>query len=724
MTVSDSPGRVPRVAARACPGIGGGAVADRTSAGARTGAAFAGNDPSAAAYRADLDGLRGIAIALVVVFHIWMGRVSGGVDVFLVLSGFFFTGLLLRRADATGSVGVWFTVRRTLRRLLPALIVVLIAVVGAAVVLRPYTQWADIATQTLASMFYYQNWQLAWSWSDYLAADPSVSPLQHLWSMSVQGQYYLAALLVVAGVAGLCRGHRRRARPVLAVLVAGAAATSFGYAAYGMVTYQGWNYYDSYARAWELLAGAALVLAAPFWSPPRPLRHVLAWLGLAGVVGCGWLIVDGANRFPGPAALVPVGACVALILSGSGLAPEFRPWPNRILATSTARRLGDIAYPLYLWHWPILIFYLAYREQPEAGPAGGMAIIALSVLLAWCTHRWVEQPLRLRSRPGTTAGGGTQRYQRIAGSMVSVGAVALVAVTVVWQALVVERATVPSDLEPPRYPGAEALASDAPVPEAPVRPGPLQVAADLPPSTLDGCIADWDTRDVITCTYGDPGADRTIALAGSSHVEHWLPAFQVLAEQHSFRIRTYLKMGCALTIAEDATYRGEAIPDCRDWSREVIERLGAERPDWVFTIGTHPRLESGDETPPGYPDVWAALADQRLNVIAIRDTPWLRRDGGVPYRAGDCLAFGGTAIDCGMHRIDALDEINPGLEPASRFPNVFPIDLSDAVCTAEVCPVVVGNILVYHDEHHLSASFSRSLAGPLGRALHPLLRWW
>ncbi|WP_290050007.1 acyltransferase family protein, partial [Nocardia nova] len=145
-----------------------------------------------------------MAIALVVVFHIWFGRVSGGVDVFLVLSGFFFTGLLVRRAER-GVVGIGFTVRRTGRRLLPAMVVVLAAVVAATVYTRPYTQWSDLAGQTLASLFYYQNWRLATSWSDYLAADPSVSPLQHLWSMAVQGQFYLLALVVVAAVATVLR---------------------------------------------------------------------------------------------------------------------------------------------------------------------------------------------------------------------------------------------------------------------------------------------------------------------------------------------------------------------------------------------------------------------------------------------------------------------------------------------------------------------------------------
>jgi hypothetical protein len=182
-------------------------------------------------------------------------------------------------------------------------------------------------------------------------------------------------------------------------------------------------------------------------------------------------------------------------------------------------------------------------------------------------------------------------------------------------------------------------------------------------------------------------------------------------------------MGCPLTVSDDVSYKGEAIPDCRDWSREVIDRLGEQRPDWVFTTGTRPLDGPGDETPQDYLDVWSQLADRGLNVVAIRDTPWLRHDG-VRYRAADCLADGGDSAGCGLPRDYALNPVNPEAEPAARFPNVFPLDMSDAVCAADLCPVVAGNILIYHDEHHLTANYSRSLAPALGRAMQPILNWW
>ncbi|AHH17721.1 putative acyltransferase [Nocardia nova SH22a] len=679
------------------------------------------------AYRRDLDGLRGLAIALVVVFHIWFGRVSGGVDIFLVLSGYFFTGSLLRRAGSGGPVGVGDTLRRTARRLLPALVVVLGAVLVASVTLRPYTQWGDLAGQTLASMFYYQNWRLALTWSDYLAADPSVSPLQHLWSMSVQGQYYLAALLVVAATVWVCRrlGRPDATRPALAAVITLAGICSFLYAAHGSATHQGWNYYDSAARAWELLVGAGLALAATSLRMPRVVRIVLAVAGLAVVVAGGW-ITNGANQFPGPPALLPVGAAVALILAGAGVAAARQPWPTRMLASGPLVRLGDLAYSLYLWHWPLLIFLLAEGGGTHAGFALGTAVIAISLGLAYLTHRYIEQPLRMR-RPQRTSAAEPMfgpRYRRTTAVAVSLTAAVVASAAVTWSAVVqTHPPRAVGVLDPVRYPGAEALAGGASVPQAKMRPTLYEAPAELPSPTVDGCIADWDHREVVTCTYGVPDAPRTLAVVGNSHAEHWMPALQQLAEQHRFRILVHLKMGCPLTLDPNPMYKGEANPDCRDWSHDVIDLLGQEKPDWVFTTGTRPVDAGGDETPQDYLDVWRALSDEGMKVIAVRDTPWLRRNG-IRYRAVDCLARHGDRISCGMRREDALAPVDPALDPSAAFPNVFPIDLTDAVCERDVCPVEVGNILVYHDEHHFTASYARSLAPALGRQLQPLTGWW
>ncbi|WP_306307253.1 acyltransferase family protein [Nocardia higoensis] len=669
-------------------------------------------------YRTDLDGLRGVAIALVVVFHIWMGRVSGGVDVFLVLAGFFFTASLLRRAGSDNGIPVRETLARLARRLLPALVLVLATVALFVVLTKPYTQWTELASQTLASLLYYQNWYLAFSWADYLAADPSVSPLQHLWSMSLQGQFYLAALLGIAVLVWTCRtlGRPAAVRPVVAFVLAVLAAASFVYAARGVDLQQGWNYYDSFARAWELLAGALVAVVLPGLNLHRAVRLLLALAGATLVAACGW-IVDGSSMFPGPAALIPVGATVALILAGQNLSTDQLPLPNRLLASSAAVRLGEMAYALYLWHWPLLIFVLAHLGNATIGVRPGLAVLAVSLVLAYLTHRFVEEPLR------APAAARPPRVELGRRMMLALG-VTVLALTVTSQVITSLSPPHPvQDLDALRYPGAEALVGGAHTPHADMRPSVFEAPADAAYPTRDGCISDWDTREVITCSYGDPDADRTIAVVGNSHAEHWVPALDILGRENGVRIDVYLKMGCPLTVAAETSYKGQSIPDCRDWSLEVIDRLGVDRPDWVFTTGTRPRDLIGDETPDDYVQVWSRLSEHGLNILAIRDTPWLRRDG-VRYRAIDCLAENGDRYSCGILRADAFDPANPADGPAASFPNVFTLDLTDAVCEPDICPVVVGNTLVYHDEHHLTASYSRSLAPELGRKLGPILGWW
>lgn len=286
-------------------------------------------------YRHDLDGLRGIAIALVAVFHVWFGKVSGGVDVFLALSGFFFGGRLLRSALTQGaSLRPVPEVTRLVRRLLPALVVVLAASAVLTILIQPETRWETFADQSLASLGYYQNWELAITASDYLRAEETVSPLQHIWSMSVQGQFYLAFLVLIFGFAVLFRRVlRRHLRTALVVLLTALTVASFVYAIIAHNDDQATAYYNSFARAWELLLGAlagALVghIRWPMW-----LRGIVATVALAAILSCGWFI-DGVKEFPGPWALVPVGATIAFILSAANRDDSRLPAPNRLLATT------------------------------------------------------------------------------------------------------------------------------------------------------------------------------------------------------------------------------------------------------------------------------------------------------------------------------------------------------------------------------------------------------
>ena len=302
----------------------------------------------------------------------WFGRVSGGVDVFLALSGFFFGGRLLRTAMMPGA-SLWPVpeVTRLVRRLLPALVVVLAASAVLTILIQPETRWETFADQSLASLGYFQNWELANTASDYLRAGEAVSPLQHIWSMSVQGQFYIAFLALIFGFAYLFRRVLgRHMRIAFIVLLSALTIASFVYAIVAHNADQATAYYNSFARAWELLLGALVGALVPHVRWPMWLRTTVAVVALAAILACGALI-DGVEEFPGPWALVPVGATILFILSAANRHADPHtggrmPAPNRLLATAPFVSLGAMAYSLYLWHWPLLIFWLAYSGHPRA----------------------------------------------------------------------------------------------------------------------------------------------------------------------------------------------------------------------------------------------------------------------------------------------------------------------------------------------------------------------
>ncbi len=695
-------------------------------------------DNRAGFYRHDLDGLRGIAIALVAMFHVWFGRVSGGVDVFLALSGFFFGGKLLRAAlNPDSTLSPVPDVVRLVRRLLPALVVVLVGCAALTILIQPETRWESFADQSLASLGYYQNWELAGTVADYLRAGESVSPLQHIWSMSVQGQFYIAFLALVFGFAYLLRRRLgERLRTAFVVLLGALAAASFVYAIFAHQAGQAVAYYNSFARGWELLLGALIGALVPYIRWPMWLRTTAATVALAAVLSCGALI-DGVRQFPGPWTLVPVGATVLFILAGANCADgDNLPLPNRLMATRPLVRLGAMAYALYLWHWPLLIFWLAYTGHAHANIVEGTVVLLISGVLAYLTNRYIEEPLR--QRKPTNAARETvvvpwrtrlRRPTMVLGSVVGLMAVTLTATAFTWREHVsVERASGKelTGLSPSDYPGARALVKHVRVPRLRMRPTVLEAQTDYPPSTRDGCISDFKNTDVIKCSYGDKDAVRTIALAGGSHAEHWLTALDLLGRRHHFKVTTYLKMGCALSTEQKPLVMGnnDPYPECAEWVSKAMDAVVADHPDFVFTTSTRPwNIKPGDVMPGTYVGIWQTFSDNNIPILAMRDTPWLVKDGQ-PFNPSDCLAKGGDATSCGIKRSEVLADRNPTLDWVEQFPMLKPLDMSDAVCRTDICPAVEGNVLVYHDAHHLSATYMRTMTNELGRQLGPATGWW
>ena len=242
----------------------------------------------------DLDGLRGFAIALVVLFHVFVGRVSGGVDVFLLLSGYFFLGGQLRYAlRPNPNLNPWWPLWRTIRRLVPALALVVVVVVGLVMAFTPELMGVELSRQVTASMLYFQNWELMAQNADYAAASQETSPLQHLWSMSVQGQFYVFGILlgwVVAVAVANLRAKPEHARRAAIALLAVITVASFAWASRYGLEGTGENYYSTFSRAWELSLGALLAFVPAHRFLPQATAWLTALMGVALIAVTGFIV--------------------------------------------------------------------------------------------------------------------------------------------------------------------------------------------------------------------------------------------------------------------------------------------------------------------------------------------------------------------------------------------------------------------------------------------------
>ena len=325
-------------------------------------------------FRADLEGLRGVAVLLVLLYHARAPLVDGGyigVDVFFVLSGFLITGIIVRELMGTGRLSLSGFYARRARRLLPAAALVLVITMIASVIVLPPLRVPAVAGDTISAALYVSNIRFAIQATDYLGSELAPSPVLHFWSLSVEEQFYIfwpTLLAVVAGATFLRGRHDagiRRLAIVLAVVLVG----SLGLSILLTSVNQPWAFFSLPTRAWELALGGLLALpGAARWVPAR-VAVPAGWIGLALIVAAG-LFLDTSVAFPGVAALVPTIGAALVIAAGLAATPtgSSRYAAGRVLGLAPIRFLGLISYSLYLWHWPILTLPEAAAGEPLRWP--------------------------------------------------------------------------------------------------------------------------------------------------------------------------------------------------------------------------------------------------------------------------------------------------------------------------------------------------------------------
>lgn len=649
-------------------------------------------------YFPHIEGLRFVAAMLVAVYHVWTERISGGVDVFFVVSGLLITLSLLRQLDQDKKISPTLFLSDLGLRLFPAAMVTLALVAFGTFLFLPVSQHSNTLREILASLLYYENWQLAAQSVDYLDRENPPSAVQHFWAMSIQGQFYIYAIVIFLAAAAFKTIQSRRATLSGFILIT--ILLSFAYSVYQ--TYfgnQAWAYFDMFARVWEFALGGGLAMLL-VRSPTLRLPALFGWLGLGAFLLCG-LIFNVATAFPGAAALFPVTAAMLVILGGRDGDTASRWSVQRLLGSRVMTSLGSVSYGLYLLHWPILVFFQHVSGKRPNLVEGGL-IILLSIALAYAINYCIEKPIiRLKSVPSQWRG----HVSATASAMLLLPPLAAIGAT--YFNLTRSEAQLVASLtdKPTTYAARPLTDADAAADYQLLTPSPEIVRLDKPVSYHDGCHLNQTPNLPVWCVYGSlENYERTVVMVGGSHTAHWLPALQEIAKQRNWRIIYSTWSSCQFNI-------GHTVKRCADLSEATIEKIAEIRPDFIFMTAN-----SGRDSSPhsGTIATWNKLNDRGFRVVAFRGTP--RYETMIP----DCLASMPDDLrSCGRPRSDLLA---PNMDFSKVPPNVHIFDLSDFLCTADFCPATIRNVVVYIDQHHLSTTFVRTLVPVIEERLVSALR--
>ncbi|WP_305786093.1 acyltransferase family protein [Symbioplanes lichenis] len=682
-------------------------------------------------FRPDIEGLRALAVVLVVLSHAGIAGLEGGyvgVDVFFVISGFLITTLLVKELGKTGAISLAGFYARRATRLLPASTVVLVTTLVGAWFWLPVTRFHSIATDALFSTFYGINWRLAAEGTDYLNATSAPSPLQHLWSLAVEEQFYLVWPLLLLAVWAWRRG-RSHVVPVIVVLSVVVVA-SLTVSVWLTSRSAPWAYFSAHTRAFELGIGALVAVGAgAFARTPKVLAAAATWTGLAAI-GVAAVVFDEGTMFPGAAALLPVLGSAAVIAGGT---PAARGSAVSLLRTWPFQQLGKLSYGWYLWHWPVLMIGPAALGV-EPTTAVNLALAAGALGLAVASYHLVENPVRRHAWLKATSARGIGL-----GLVLSASAAAL--------ALVAAQFTPPLPTGPAAPDTAAALATAADpqarltqliatsagknlMPEN-LTPKLQDAGDDVPRIYADECHVDYEPdRQDRLCVYGDPAGARTVYLIGDSHAANWFPAVDAAARDAGWKLVAMTKAACPVP-----SVRTWNIPlkrpyaECSAWRDQVFDRIAADRPQLVVLASND--MDSGgliDDAGARVPmsgkaddPLWAAgwqrsfdrLRTPGASLVLLQDTNWPRGE------APECAATNPenlTACNRPLNKSIVEPNRRKLVAAAARADGIRVVDPTPWLCTT-TCPIVIGNTLVFKDNSHLTETYSKALAPLMGAAL-------
>ena len=683
----------------------------------------AGTAPGDRRFRPDVEGLRAIAVVLVVLYHASFPGLHGGfvgVDVFFVISGFVITGLLLRERSSTARTSLASFYGRRVRRILPAGTLVIVATVIAAYVVLGTVYGNPTAVAARWTAVFLANFHFAGIGTDYLNATLPPSPLQNFWSLAVEEQFYLVYPAIFLVMASVRSAVSLRARLVfilvpiiLMSLLLSAVQTSSSPTA---------AFFSPFTRAWELALGALVAVATPtLLRLGRNTATLMTWVGLAAI-GYAAVAYSSATAYPGTAVIVPVVG-TALVIAGGTPVPAWGA--ESVLKLAPFQFFGRLSYSLYLWHWPILIIAAEYAGKDSLPFHQNLGWLVLSLVASYATYRLIENPVRH-----------AQALAKSKGLALGIGVV-LIAISLVVATVALENhkpskaststgvtGLIPSQI-PSQIPDA-LIQAVADAPKIKVLP------ADLTPS-LAGVRSDWGgppppcwpsytQTSVPACVYGDPAGTHTLVLYGDSHAAMWFAAMNLTAALSHWRLIILTKGDCPTL---DLAFRnppgvgkpGGAFAACAQWHKFALARIQAIRPDLVI-ITQDPNLAPDDHS---YPEnqwqratvaVIKSLPVPASHVIVLGDIPQTRTSGPA------CLArYPRNVQRCSGQNLPNIVSQNHAEASAATQTGARYIDVVPWFCST-ICTGVVGRYQPYWDPYHMTASYSMVLGQALGYSLN------
>ena len=581
-------------------------------------------------YRSDIDGLRAVAVMLVVMFHGFRQAMPGGfigVDVFFVISGFLITGIVARELDAArfGLVGFY---NRRVRRIFPALIVVLATVLALGWLWMLPAAYAALSRDVAASAVFSANIAL-WLQSGYFDVESARKPLLHLWSLGIEEQFYLVWPPILMLAARL----RWRLLPVAAIL----AVASFMLNAALIGSDAIATFYLPFTRGWELLAGAVLACAWDRFDQGESASNRRAATGAALIVASAALL-NTHRAFPGWWALLPVVGGVLLLSAPTS-------WINRhLLGWRPAVSIGLISYPLYLWHWPLLVMAAIIKFAPLTLLETALVLL-LSGLLAWGTYWFIERPFRF-GRPLPV------KAVSLAGAM---AVVALAGVVVL---------------------GSGGFDFRLP-PE-------IRAMADVPEQSaqwrVHRCLLDLghETRFADDCVERDR---RPLLLVwGDSTAGALMPGLRKAQRTHAFGIAQLTASSCVPIIHADIL----SAPGCRANNERVLALAAKLKPDIVLLHGTWEKyFDHAAET------VVALKQETGARVVVLGPVPFWKR--GLPNEVLRYWLLHHSLIPARSRAADADRAVDRRLRALVVPAGAGFISARDALCDADGCLARIGD---------------------------------